>query len=400
MDIEGAKRAKVLAHLREVYGEDRVAGVITFGTEQSKAALIDAARGLGLPPEDGQYFSSLVPKDRGQARTLEQCYYGDAEKDMKPVPLFVQEMDKNPMLWKVARKIGGLVSRIGSHAGGIIFVDEPFTDSTSLMRTPEGALITAFDLHTAERQSLIKYDLLSVEALDKIHVCLDLLVEDGLIEKKPTLKETYENTIGIYKLERTNPELWKMLWDRKILSVFQMEEASGIRGISLIKPKSVDELAVLNSVIRLMAPEKDMEQPLETWAKYRKNINLWYQEMRNQGLTEEEIQWLASQPSITDGICESQEGLMSLVQTPECGGFDLNFSDRLRKSIAKKNAKDYEAITKEYFEKTAEKGLSKNLCNYVWNTLIATSRGYSFVMELTHLTISSMGLYTNFLIKA
>ena len=319
---------------------------------------------------------------------------------MKPVPLFVQEMDKNPMLWKVARKIGGLVSRIGSHAGGIIFVDEPFTDSTSLMRTPEGALVTAFDLHTAERQSLIKYDLLSVEALDKIHVCLDLLVEDGLIERKSTLKETYENTIGIYKLERTNPEMWKMLWDRKILSVFQMEEASGIRGISLIKPKSVDELAVLNSVIRLMAPEKDMEQPLETWAKYRKNINLWYQEMRNQGLTEEEIKWLASQPSITDGICESQEGLMSLVQDEKLGGNSLNFADSCRRALAKKIAAGFEKCEKEFYDNIKKKGCSMKLAEYVWGTLLRVQRGYSFVMELTHLTISSMGLYTNLLIKA
>ena len=74
---------------------------------------------------------------------------------------------------------------------------------------------------------------------------------------------------------------------------------------------------------------------------------------------------------------------MQLVQIPECGGFDLNFADRLRKSIAKKNPVEYEAITKEYFEKTTEKGLSKNLCNYVWNVLVATSRGYGFNLSHT-----------------
>ena len=35
-------------------------------------------------------------------------------------------------------------------------------------------------------------------------------------------------------------------------------------------------------------------------------------------------------------------------------------------------------LTKEYFETVKEKGLSKNLCNYVWNVLVATSRGYGF----------------------
>lgn len=69
---------------------------------------------------------------------------------------------------------------------------------------------------------------------------------------------------------------------------------------------------------------------------------------------------------------------MSLVQIPECGGFDLEWSDRLRKSIAKKAPKEYEELTEEYFKAVKEKGLSQNLCNYVWNVLVATSRGYGF----------------------
>ena len=69
---------------------------------------------------------------------------------------------------------------------------------------------------------------------------------------------------------------------------------------------------------------------------------------------------------------------MQLVQLPECGGFDLAFADKLRKSIAKKNPAAYLELEKEFFAKTAEKGCSKNLCNYVWKVLIATSRGYGF----------------------
>lgn len=63
---------------------------------------------------------------------------------------------------------------------------------------------------------------------------------------------------------------------------------------------------------------------------------------------------------------------------PECGGFNLTWADKLRKSIAKKNPAAYEELQKEYFETVKRKGLSKNLCNYVWNVLVATSRGYGF----------------------
>ena len=238
---------------------------------------------------------------------------------------------------------------------------------------------------------LIKIDLLSVEALDKMHVCLDLLCDQNIIERQPTLKETYEKYIGIYNIERNNPEMWKMVWNHEIQALFQMEKQSGIQGIALTKPESVDDLAVLNSVIRLMAQDKGAEQPLNKYARFKENIGLWYKEMTDYGLTKEEQAVLEPIVKSSYGICESQEKFMQLVQLPECGGFNLGWADRLRKSIAKKNPAEYEQLTKEYFANVQEKGLSYNLCNYVWNVLVATSRGYGFNASHT-LAYSLVGL--------
>lgn len=379
IDIEGGCRTQVLNHLRDVYGEDRVANVATFRTEKSKAAIQTAARGLGIDVDTARYISSLIPEERGQAYTLKQCFYGDKEKDIKPVSLFVREMTDNfPDLWDVAQKIEGLICGYGIHAGGVIFVDEPFTNSTALMRAPDGTIITQFELHDSEKVSLIKYDLLSVEALDKIHTCLDLLVEHNKIVVGSTLKETYEKTVGIYNLERNDPEMWKMVWEHKIQSLFQMEQQSGIQGIALTHPSTVDELAILNSIIRLMAQEKGAESPLNKFVRFKNNITLWYKEMAEYGLTPKEVKIL--EPVLKDsfGIAESQEKIMKLVQIPECGGFDLGWGDRLRKAVAKKSPKDYLELEKEYFERVKEKNLSEKLCNYVWRVLIAMSRGYSF----------------------
>lgn len=66
---------------------------------------------------------------------------------------------------------------------------------------------------------------------------------------------------------------------------------------------------------------------------------------------------------------------MQLVQLPECGGFSLTWADKLRKSIAKKNPKAFMELQEEYFKTIKEKGLSKNLCRYVWNVLVCTSKG-------------------------
>ena len=369
----------MLDHLRKIYGSDRVSQVATFGTEKAKSAILTACRGLGIDVDIAQYLSSLIEADRGQQRSLKQTFYGDEEAGFAPNKQFIKEMTENyPEVWRVAQKIEGVVCRTGIHAGGVIFVDEPFTNSTALMRAPDGTIITQFDLHDCEDVSLIKYDLLSVEALDKMHICLDLLAEQGYIDIENNLKDTYEKIIGIYNLERSDKKMWEMTWRHEINSLFQMEQQSGIQGIALTLPESVDDLATLNSVIRLMAQKKGAEQPLNKFARFKKDISLWYEEMARYGLTKEEQRLLEPVVKISYGICESQEGFMTLVQMPECGGFNLTWADRLRKSIAKKNPAEYEQLQKEYFEQVKEKNLSYNLCNYVWNVLVATSRGYGF----------------------
>ena len=238
---------------------------------------------------------------------------------------------------------------------------------------------------------LIKIDLLSVEALDKIHICLDLLLKDNLIEKKATLKETYENVIGIYNLERENKDMWKMIWNHEIQSLFQMEKESGIKGIATLLPSSVDELAILNSTIRLMAQEGEKEMPIDKLARFKNNKYAWLNEMKNFGLGEKEKNILEPILGISYGLCIAQEQFMELVQLKECGGFDLNFADRLRKSIAKKNPAEYEKLTKEYFEEIKKRGCNELFCDYVWNHLIAMSKGYGFNQSHT-LAYSLIGL--------
>lgn len=377
-DIEGGRRDKVLTAFRKHYGEDRVANVATFKTEKSRSAILTAARGLGIDVDIAQYIASMVQADRGLSRSLEQCYYGDKENGYEPIKQFVAEMENYPDLWNVAQKIEGLICGVGIHAGGVIFVDEPFTNSTALMRAPDGTICTQFELHDCENVSLIKYDALSVEAMDKIHNCLDLLCDSGLVERKETLKETYESVIGIYKIERTNSDMWKMVWEHKIQSLFQMEKQSGINGIATLKPTSVDDLAILNSTIRLMAQEKGGEMPTDKLARFKANPSDWDKEMMRYGLGNKEKEILSPVLNISYGLCIAQEQFMELIQLPELGGFSLTWADKLRKSIAKKNPKDFDALTKEFFKVTKEKGINQNFADYVWNVLISMSKGYGF----------------------
>ena len=384
VDIEGLRRGQVLEYLRKVYGENRVSNVATFRTEKSRSAILTAARGLGIDVDEASYIANLISAERGQSYTLKQMYYGDEEAGIEPNQTFINEISKYPQLWEVASHIEGLICGVGIHAGGVVFKDEDFTKSSALMRAPDGTIITQFELHDLEDVSEIKMDLLSVEAADKIHTCLDLLVEQGYVEKKETLRETYESVLNVYKINRDDKKMWDMIQHHEIVSLFQMEQQSGTRGIALTHPRTVDELAVLNSVIRLMATEKGAESPLDKYARFRLNPNDWEREMIQYGLTDDERAILHRELDISDGMSITQEQFMQLVQLPECGGWDLQWADRLRKSIAKKNPKEYEQLTAEFFARVKEKHLSEKFCSYVWNVEVALSRGYGFNASHTY----------------
>ena len=392
IDIEGSRRADVLKSFRKIYGEDRVANVLTLKTEKSKSAILTAARGLGIDVDVAQYLAGFIEADRGQLRSLQQTFYGDPDNGIKASKQFQLEMTQNyPELWQVAQGIEGLINGCGVHAGGVIFVDEPFTNTAALMRAPNDEIITQFDLHDAEDTGLIKYDILSIEALDKIHNCIDLICDYGYETREQTLKDTYEKIVGIYNLERDNIDMWKMCWEHKVMSLFQMEKQSGIQGIAVMKPTSVDDLAILNSAIRLMATEKGGEMPVHKLARFKMNKTDWDYELKKYGLGAEAKEILKPVLDISYGLCIAQEQFMQLVQLPELGGFDLTWADKLRKSIAKKNPAEYEKLTEEYFETIKEKNCDSALCTYVWNVLIAMSRGYGFNLSHT-LAYSLIGL--------
>lgn len=244
------------------------------------------------------------------------------------------------------------------------------------MTTNKDEFVSQYELHDLESLGLIKVDLLAVEALDRVRACIDLLVQYGYAKKEKTLKETYENIIGVYKIERENQEMWKLVWENRIISLFQMEQGSGIQAIALTKPHSLEDLAAINSVMRLMASERGAEQPLNKYARFKdSHPHAWEREMIEHGLSEEERLMMHKYLDYEYGICATQEDLMSMVQNPLIGGFSLSWADKLRKAIAKKQPVEFNKLTDEFFANAKEKGLSQALTNYVWNVLFVTQRG-------------------------
>ena len=162
IDLAPSKRPIILQRIKEERGQKFLPSVdelsrqnlgctlvATYGTETSKSAIQTSCRGYrsedypnGIDVDTAQYLSSLVPVERGFVWSLHEVYYGNAEKDRKPVSAFVNEVNRYPGLLDIMFGVEGLVNKRSSHASGVIMNNEDPYEFLGYMKTPNGEIIT------------------------------------------------------------------------------------------------------------------------------------------------------------------------------------------------------------------------------------------------------------------
>jgi DNA polymerase-3 subunit alpha len=132
-----------------------------------------------------------------------------------------------------------------------------------------------------------------------------------------------------------------------------------------VKPKSLKELAIANSLMRLMSEGE--EQPIDTYVKYKEDINLWYEEMRKFGLNEEEIKILEYHLLPDYGVSAEQESVMKMTMDKKISGFSVKEANGLRKAIAKKKPKLLEETKQLFYKKGIELHTRRVMLDYIWD---------------------------------
>ena len=383
VDSEGRRRPLVLQKIKEAAqadGGDSVC-VCTFGTLGTRSAILTAARGLGIDVDVAQYLATMIPQERGFLWPLKDCLEGNPEKDRKPIRQLIAEFKKYPGFLEIARAIEGLVCQLGIHACGNVIFNVPVYTYNAMMKAPNGTEVTQFDLGDTEYMGGLKMDCLSVEALDKIHTTLDLLLEDGLIEWQGDLKATYDKYLHPDILIRDNPEMWHKVWRNEIIDIFQMDSTVGKQSLSLVKPESIPQMAAVNSLMRLV-PEKGQKTPTEEYVIYKQHPELIKKEIYDLDATEAEKEMLYEFMKDYTGVLESQEGAMLAVMLPFTN-YDVPHANKIRKIIAKKKMKEIASAREEYFATGAANGVSEDILKYIWDVQIKRQLGYSFSIPHT-----------------
>jgi len=160
MDFSKKNRGKVINYIRDRFGEDRVAQMVTFNRLMPKAVLKDVAKVLGkngMSFEDANVMTRLVGL---KAKTIEKALENSER---------LQEYEKkHPRLFRIAKKLQGCQKSRGKHAAGLIISDEPFENGGVPLRwdTKDKVKITEYDGETLDGMGYVKMDVLGLKTMD------------------------------------------------------------------------------------------------------------------------------------------------------------------------------------------------------------------------------------------
>ncbi len=161
-DIDSAGRDRVIQHVFDTYGAERVAMVGTINRFRPRSALGDAAKAHGMAPEAVRELTRLLPYGFWARREEED---GDRPA-VSPFAELRQSHPRHAAIFDAAEGLLKLPRHLSVHAGGLIVSPGPLTDLLPVMRSgSKGVTITQFDLGAVEALGLVKIDLLGIRGL-------------------------------------------------------------------------------------------------------------------------------------------------------------------------------------------------------------------------------------------
>ena len=335
-------RDRVIDYVRNEYGGDRVAQIITFGKLQARAAVRDVGRVLGLPYGQVNRVAELIPNNPAKPVTLAQAVDGEPK---------LQEMrdsdESVARLLEIALQIEGMYRHASTHAAGVVIGDRPLVELVPLYKDPKSDfLVTQYSMKHVESAGLVKFDFLGLTTLTILNRA------EGFLEKLGI-------AVDLAHLPLDDARTYEMLARGDGGGVFQLE-GQGMR-----------------DTLRQMRPDR-FEDLIAAVALYRPGpmANIPDYCRRKHG-----EKWDSPHPVIhgilseTYGIMVYQEQVMQIAQT--MAGYSLGAADLLRRAMGKKIAAEMEAQRDIFTKGAIERGIDPAKATEVFD-LMAKFADYGF----------------------
>jgi DNA polymerase-3 subunit alpha len=357
------KRDRVIRYVRDEYGHDRVAAIITFGKLQARAVLRDVGRVLGMPYGQVDRICKLVPNNPANPVTLAKAL--ETEQLLKDQYEADEEIKR---LIDLALQLEGLYRNASTHAAGVVIGDRPLDKLVPLFRDTDNRdslPATQFNMKWVEPAGLVKFDFLGLKTLTVIEKACDLIGRDK---------------IDIPKLPLDDKKTFELLARGDGSGVFQLE-GNGMRDV--LRKMKPDRFEDIIAVVALYRPG-----PMENIPSYIK---------RKHG--EEEPDYL--HPMLegilkeTHGIMIYQEQVMQIAQV--LSGYTLGGADLLRRAMGKKIQAEMDAQRVSFVEGAEKNNVNKDKASSIFDQ-VNKFAGYGF--NKSHAAAYALVCYQTAYLKA
>ena len=312
--IEG--REEVIQYVRNKYGADHVAQIITFGKMQARAVIRDVGRALDMPYGEVDRIAKMIPNTLNI--TLADAL--DQEPRLKELAKSNPQVQK---LLTLAQSLEGLPRHASTHAAGVVISSTPLVEVVPLYRGQQNETVTQYPMKDVEKIGLIKFDFLGLKTLTMIA---------GVI-KRVFLARGEKLEIG--KIPLDDRPTYESLCAGDTSGVFQLE-SSGMRDLVVrLLPERFEDLVALLALYRPGPLKSGM---VDDFIKRKLGkVAIEYEIPELKGILEE-----------TYGVIVYQEQVMQIAT--RLANFSLADADILRRAMGKKNSDEMARQKKQFLE--------------------------------------------------
>lgn len=338
VDFMDIRRDDMVQYMRNKYGQNRVANIVTFQRIMARKSLRDIASVYGYPDNHITFLIKALPKDNENKEiTLREAY--------KKVERFRKIVDSDPYFLEIvslASKIEGLPRQDGMHAAGVVINEDPLENSLPVTIDPFGNYIAQYEMNYLEEEGFLKMDFLSLRNLTVLDLCVKLVNQ-----KYP------DANLNPYTLPYDEEGIFDLIRDRQTMGIFQLESAGMKRAIKILKPNCFDDIVALLALFR--------PGPMDSIKLYAS---------RKEGKSKPNYISPALEEILapTYGIIVYQEQINKIAQV--MAGFSPAEADVFRRAISKKVKEKILAAEKQFIAGSMKNGYSEKVSHQVFNHIL------------------------------
>lgn len=361
LDFADTRRDEVINYVRQKYGDDHVAQIITFGTMASRAAIRDAGRAMAYSYQLCDQVAKAIPfglnLERALHESVELHQMYDSDEQIKK-------------LVEMALKLEGVARHASTHAAGVVITKEPLNKIVPLQHPTQDdqTIVTQYEMHAIADLGLLKIDFLGLKTLTQIENTAEII------------KNTKNQTIDVASLPLDDKATYKLLQEARTTGVFQLESGGMKRYLKELKPTVFEDIIAMVSLYR--------PGPMDLLPDFI---------ARKHGLKKMEYLHpeLESIIKNTYGIVVYQEQVMEIAS--KLAGFTLPQADTLRKAMGKKIKKLMDEQKVKLIEGMVRNNIPGTTAEKIWE-FIAPFAQYGF--NKSHATCYALLGYQTAYLKA